>query len=136
MDNTAEIEQKNECLVTNRYSLVVLAAKRARQIKEGAPLLIDTESTNPLTVALEEIAAGKINFIEAPPEHDEEAARTLDRSNYMPTEPTAMQLLTESLAQGGSSLDVEGFSIDDEAPDTDDLTESDSGEDLPATEEE
>jgi DNA-directed RNA polymerase subunit omega len=46
--------------VGNRYSLVVLAAKRAKQIKEGAPLLIETESTNPLTVALEEIAAGKV----------------------------------------------------------------------------
>lgn len=46
--------------VGSRYSLVVLAAKRAKQIKEGAPVLIDTESTNPLTIALEEIAAGKV----------------------------------------------------------------------------
>ena len=46
--------------VGSRYSLVVLAAKRAKQIKEGAPVLIDTASTNPLTIALEEIAAGKV----------------------------------------------------------------------------
>jgi DNA-directed RNA polymerase subunit omega len=46
--------------VGSRYSLVVLAAKRAKQIKEGSPVLIDTESTNPLTVAMEEIAAGKV----------------------------------------------------------------------------
>lgn len=50
--------------VSSRYSLVVLAAKRAKQIKEGAPVLIDTESTNPLTIALEEIAAGKVTILE------------------------------------------------------------------------
>ena len=50
--------------VKSRYSLVVLSAKRAKQIKEGAPVLIDTDSTNPLTVALEEIAAGKVTAIE------------------------------------------------------------------------
>ena len=48
----------------SRYSLVVLAAKRAKQIKEGAPLLIDTDSTNPLTIALEEIAAGKVSILD------------------------------------------------------------------------
>ncbi len=46
--------------VGSRYSLVVLAAKRAKQIKEGSPVLIETDSTNPLTIAMEEIAAGKV----------------------------------------------------------------------------
>ena len=54
--------------VKSRYSLVILAAKRAKQIKEGAPILIETASTNPLTIALEEIAAGKVTVIEAPGE--------------------------------------------------------------------
>lgn len=49
--------------VGSRYSLVVLAAKRAKQIKEGAPVLIDTDSTNPLTIAMEEIAAGKVTIL-------------------------------------------------------------------------
>ena len=44
----------------SKYSLVVLAAKRAKQIKSGAPPLVETNSRNPLTIALEEIAAGKI----------------------------------------------------------------------------
>lgn len=44
----------------SKYSLVVLAAKRAKQIKSGAPPLINTTSRNPLTIALEEIAAGKV----------------------------------------------------------------------------
>jgi len=44
----------------SKYALVVLAAKRAKQIKSGAPPLIQTSSKNPLTIALEEISAGKI----------------------------------------------------------------------------
>ena len=51
--------------VGSRYSLVVLAAKRAKQIKEGSPVLIETASTNPLTIALEEIAAGKVTVAPA-----------------------------------------------------------------------
>ncbi len=51
--------------VKSRYSLVVLSAKRAKQIKEGAPVLIDTDSTNPLTIAMEEIAAGMVTAVEA-----------------------------------------------------------------------
>ena len=49
-------------MVDSRFSLVVLAAKRAKQLKEGAPKLIETNSTNPLTIALEEIAAGKVKY--------------------------------------------------------------------------
>ncbi len=45
----------------SKYSLVVLAAKRAKQLKSGAPPLIQTNSRNPLTIALEEIAAGKVH---------------------------------------------------------------------------
>jgi len=44
----------------SKYALVVLAAKRAKQIKSGAPPMINTDSRNPLTIALEEIAMGKI----------------------------------------------------------------------------
>lgn len=61
--------------INNRYSLVVLAAKRARQLKEGAPPLIETTSANPLTVALEEIAAGKVNYIEGVEHHRDDEAR-------------------------------------------------------------
>jgi len=46
--------------VESKYALVILAAKRAKQIKEGSTPLIATDSANPLTIALEEIAAGKV----------------------------------------------------------------------------
>jgi DNA-directed RNA polymerase subunit omega len=59
----------------SRYSLVVLAAKRARQLKDGAPPLVEPTSPNLLTTALQEIAAGKIGIIEAIEEPDDEAPR-------------------------------------------------------------
>ena len=46
--------------VESKYALVILAAKRAKQLKEGGRPRIVTESRNPLTVALEEIAAGQV----------------------------------------------------------------------------
>src|SRR5438128_8002076 len=44
----------------SKYALVIVAAKRARQIKDGARRLTDSRSGNALTVALEEIAASEI----------------------------------------------------------------------------
>ena len=66
-------EEKLSGKVESRYTLVVLAAKRAKQLREGAPKLISTSSTNPLTIALEEIAAGKVAY--RVPNHDEIPAR-------------------------------------------------------------
>lgn len=43
-----------------KFVLSNLAAKRAKQLKEGAPPLVRVESSHPLTIALAEIAAGKI----------------------------------------------------------------------------
>ena len=48
--------------VGNKYALVIVAAKRARQIKEGALSMVDLDTGNPVTAALEEIAAGKIRY--------------------------------------------------------------------------
>ena len=46
--------------IPSKFNLVMVAAKRARQIKDGAPKLVHTQSVNPVTIALEEVAAGKI----------------------------------------------------------------------------
>jgi DNA-directed RNA polymerase subunit omega len=48
--------------IENKYALVVTAAKRARVLKEGQLPMVDVASNNPVTVALEEIAAGKIRI--------------------------------------------------------------------------
>jgi len=49
--------------IDSKYKLVILASKRAKQLKEGAHALVTPpDSTNPLTIALEEIAAKKITY--------------------------------------------------------------------------
>jgi DNA-directed RNA polymerase subunit omega len=48
--------------VSNRYLLVVLAAKRARQINRGAAPQVDSRHKKPTSVALEEIANGKVGY--------------------------------------------------------------------------
>ena len=48
--------------IDNKYALVVSVAKRARVLKEGQLPMVDVASSNPVTVSLEEIAAGKIRM--------------------------------------------------------------------------
>jgi DNA-directed RNA polymerase subunit omega len=61
--------------VESRYALVIVAAKRARQInnyhhqlgegmgfEEAPPPLIESRSKNYLTMAMEEIAGGKLSY--------------------------------------------------------------------------
>ena len=59
--------------VDSRYALVIVAAKRARQINnyhhqlgegtfEELPPLVESRSKNYLTMALEEISEGKIKY--------------------------------------------------------------------------
>lgn len=48
--------------VDNKYSLVTLASKRARQIIEGSKPLIDIESSKPVTIATNEVNLGAITY--------------------------------------------------------------------------
>lgn len=48
--------------VSNRYLLVVLASKRARQLNRGAAARVETKHKKPTSTSLEEIAASKIEF--------------------------------------------------------------------------
>ncbi|HEU4754930.1 MAG TPA: DNA-directed RNA polymerase subunit omega [Armatimonadota bacterium] len=102
LQSTDELEK----YVGNKYSLVILAAKRARQIKEGhTPLAVD-KSPNPLTLALREVAEERLQAI-APTE--EEIA------------PAPRDMIT-SLVSGA------GFDLDEEV----DLEDGDAVEDLAA----
>ena len=49
-------------VANSRYELAILVSKRARKLIDGNPKLIDTDSEKPVTVALEEIMAGKIKI--------------------------------------------------------------------------
>jgi DNA-directed RNA polymerase subunit omega len=57
-----------DCLqkVDNRFDLVMLASKRARQLFKGVKPLIDSDNRE-VVVALREIAEGKVRKISAQP---------------------------------------------------------------------
>ncbi len=54
--------------VENRCELVMLAAKRANELANGDQPLVKSRSKNPLIIALDEIAAGKIKARRVYPE--------------------------------------------------------------------
>ena len=86
----------------SKFALVILAAKRARQVKDGARRLTDSKSTNPLTVGLEEIAAGAIIARQV-----EDATVTAYRDALKPNEPTL-----EDIIGAGPVLAIESETSD------------------------
>jgi DNA-directed RNA polymerase subunit omega len=72
-----------------KFVLSNLAAKRAKQLREGAPALVQVDSNHPLTIALAEIAAGKIKPIMpaiTPPKLHLDQAPILFVDDTMPAE--------------------------------------------------
>ena len=54
----AELLKKSK----NRFELVIATSKRARKIAMGSEPLVDTLEESPVTIAAEEIAAGKVEI--------------------------------------------------------------------------
>ena len=111
----------------DKYALVILAAKRSKQIKAGAKPVIETETSNPITVALEEIAAGKITTHisredEIIPTTPSQAISTdLFAADEPPSEPIDT-MTEEELIENIDLSDIESaedLSLDDEMPDPD-----------------
>jgi DNA-directed RNA polymerase subunit omega len=68
-----------DCLekVENRFALVVLAAKRTKELKRGAPLLVTDRDNREVVMALREIARGKVWARQATPEEMSEKKEVL-----------------------------------------------------------
>ncbi len=67
-----------DCLehVENRFDLVLLAARRARQIAQGADPLVPAENDKPTVIALREIAE---NLVSASGMDEMEAQREIEK---------------------------------------------------------
>jgi DNA-directed RNA polymerase subunit omega len=48
--------------VDDRYSLVIVTSKRARQIIDGSEPLVETKSKKPLTIAINEVDEGEVGY--------------------------------------------------------------------------
>ena len=110
----------------SKYALVIVAAKRARQLKDGAPQLVHSTSANPLTVALEELAEGVVVPLQV---------GTTERLPDSVAQEPVLQGLVSSAVLGdddddpsavkaallGTHLDEEYFDSEMDASDEDDL---------------
>jgi len=56
----------------SRYTLVVEASKRGREIVGGAQPMIDAKEMKPLKVAVEEVNRGLLTYTNPPEDEDEE----------------------------------------------------------------
>lgn len=96
-----------DCLdnVDNRFQLVLVATRRARQLSLGADPMVEIENDKPTVVALREIAEGLVTRTildeepplqiepEAPPESPEQAlADDLDAQIAAALEPSEMMV--------------------------------------------
>lgn len=59
----SEVEQGEAPVVNSRYSIVMAASKRARQIIAGDDPLVNVKETKPLSIAVEELNQGEIKIL-------------------------------------------------------------------------
>ena len=60
----SEVEPGEAPVANSRYSIVIAAAKRARQIIDGAePLIARPKSNKPLSIAVEELYTGAVRIV-------------------------------------------------------------------------
>jgi len=78
-------------LLKNRFELVMVASKRARQIANGREPLVEDENDKPTVIALREISEGKIG-----PEILEEVSAASHMGNSLTSEEEAgKEMLSE-----------------------------------------
>ena len=96
--------------VDSKYRLVIVAAKRAKQLNRGAPPLVGSRSFKPIYVALDEMASGKLQFetegaqAELAGELEEAAKPTWFRSIVA----EEAELAEEEVAEGVPAEEAEG----------------------------
>lgn len=107
---------KLENRVDSKYSLVIAVAKRAKQIREGAPTLVESDSPNPIVIAMEEIAAGKVKIRMPTPEELQAAA--LEGMEVAPVERVQAPPVSELLKiepEEDEEVEIEELEEDEES---------------------
>ena len=59
----SEVEPGEQPIIQSRYSIVIAAAKRARQLIAGEESLVDSPSHKPLSTAVEELHQVKVKVV-------------------------------------------------------------------------
>jgi len=115
--------------------MVIAVAKRARELREGASPLVECDSRNPIVIAMEEIAAGKVT-LRYPTAEELEAAvreRAGEPPVAKPQAPSVSDLL--KIEPEDEEESVEGLLIEElEEEDEEETEASDESEDAPEKE--
>ena len=61
--NNSDERVGEEPMVNSRYSIVIAAAKRARQLVSGAETDVTVPSNKPLSIAVEELYRGDVKIV-------------------------------------------------------------------------
>ena len=59
----SEVENGEQPIVQSRYSIVMAASKRARQLVDGAEPLVENPAAKPLSTAIDEIYNQKVTIL-------------------------------------------------------------------------
>lgn len=88
-----------DCLanVDNRFQLVLVATKRARQISLGAEPFVEEENDKPTVLALREIAEGHVTRDILDEKIEEEVLEFIEESEEEESAPTELDALTAAL---------------------------------------
>jgi DNA-directed RNA polymerase subunit omega len=79
--------------VNSRYSIVIAAAKRARQLIAGdEPLVANANGKKPLSTAVQELYEGKVTILG---ESDDDAEEPVESSEAITEELTAEETIIE-----------------------------------------
>ncbi|MDO5300989.1 MAG: DNA-directed RNA polymerase subunit omega [Tissierellia bacterium] len=73
-------------ITNSRYALAMLVSERAREIVAGDDPLVDTKKERPVSIALEEVEGGALNFAtreEYQEEQARKAAELLERESLL-----------------------------------------------------
>ncbi len=108
-----------DCLdnLENRFELVLVSARRARQIANGRDALVDPENDKPTVIALREISEGLIDssILDTPeviedsfaPLSDEQAAAELEVAAELESGSTGIETGTAETAEAESDEDID-----------------------------
>lgn len=101
-----------DCLsnVDNRFQLVLVATKRARQISLGSTALVDEENDKPTVIALREIAEGLVTRDILNDPIEEEILEFVTEEEEETSEPAELDALTAVLQAELASVSDAGTS--------------------------
>ena len=122
----SEVKEGEQPIVSSRYSIVIAAAKRARQIIAGAESAVpDYKNKKPLSVAVDELMNGDVKILSSGEDADDEDDKpSIGNDVY----DSALDVDDEDI------FEDEKEDSDEDAEDDEDADESEAKEDMSSEE--